>query len=281
MRRRIRRIQRVASEPLTEYLDAIGRYRLLASDEEAALGRRIRMGDGDAVTQLVCANLRFVVSVAKQYQRQGVSLLDLIAEGNLGLIRAAQRFDETRGTRFITYAVWWIRQAIRRAAVDQSCVIRVPARRAADAHRIGRRANALSQKLGREPRQHEIAEELDISEGEVAAALAAAQLHVSLDAPMTGNASSLLDYLASDASRWADNDAVERSRSAAVAEALSQLRARDARIIRLYFGFDGEQPLSLEQIGARLGITRERVRQIRDRALRVLRKNISSLALAG
>ena len=269
------------SNSLGHYLEGIARYRVLNRDEEAELGRRIRAGDAEAVNELVCANLRFVVSIAKQYQRFGVSLLDLIDEGNLGLIRAAQRFDETKGIKFISYAVWWIRQAILQAATDQSRIVRLPMRRAANLHRIGRRANVLFQRFGREPRRHEIAEELEMSEEEVASTILLGRIELSLDAPMKDDDSTLLDYVADDDNSAPDRELFEKSRLMAVSEAVSELRPRDGRIIRMYFGFDGEEPLTLEQIGSRLGITRERVRQIRDRALRKLRKTIPHLALAG
>ena len=281
MRQSARRTRPAVSDSLTEYLDSIGRYRLLTGDEELALGRRIRAGSVDAVHQLVCANLRFVVSIAKQYQRQGVSLLDLIHEGNLGLIRAAHRFDERKRIRFISYAVWWVRQAIFHAVMQQSRIVHLPTRRAANLQRIGRRANVLFQQLGREPRQSEIAEELDISEEEVARTMSFARVPLSLDAPLTGDENTLLDYVADDEHGSPDDEAFESARTAAVSQALSTLRPRDAQILRMYFGFDGEDPLTLEEIGSRFEITRERVRQVRDRALRTLRKTIAHLALAG
>ena len=281
MRQHVRRTQSPVTDSLTDYLDAIGRYPLLNREEELALGRRIRAGDADAVNQLVCANLRFVVTIAKQYQREGVPLLDLIDEGNLGLMRAAEKFDETREIRFISYAVWWIRQAVLQAAAEQSRIIRLPARRAADLHRIARRASALFQRLGREPSQYELAEELHISVAEVASTMSLRGIHLSLDAPISIDENPLLDYLPYDGGRQPDDEAVESSRTTIVTDALAQLRQRDAGILRMYFGFDGKGPMTLEQIGARLGITRERVRQIRDRALRRLRKTIPPLALAG
>ena len=281
MRERTLRTQPGMKDSLTNYLDAIGRYRLLNRDEELALGRRIRAGDAEAINQLVCANLRFVVAIARQYQREGVALLDLIDEGNLGLIRAAEKFDETKGIRFVSYAVWWIRQAILQAATDQSRLIRVPARRAADLHRLGRRANALLQRLGREPSQHELAEELDVSEEDVASTMSLGCVHLSLDAPLPGDESTLLEYVPDESNRLPDDEALENSRVTAVSDALAQLRQRDAGVLRMYFGFDGEEAMTLEQIGSRLGVTRERVRQIRDRALRRLRKTMPYLALAG
>jgi RNA polymerase primary sigma factor len=281
MRSLSRRRPAAIRDSLTEYLDDIGRYRVLTREEETELGQRIRAGDPEAVNALVCANLRFVVSIAKQYQRHGISLLDLIDEGNLGLIRAARRFDETKGIRFISYAVWWIRRAILQGLDAQSRLIRVPTRRRAAVHRIGRHASTLVQKLGREPRQDEIAEELEISESEVASTLSIARCQLSLDAPLTGDEHTLLDYLADDANPSPDEDTTERSRATAVADALATLRARDSQIVRMYFGLNAEEPMTLEEIGSRLGITRERVRQIRDRALTRLRRAMPHLALAG
>lgn len=280
MRESARRTHPAVTDSFTEYLDSIGRYRLLDRDEERALGRRIRAGDVDAVHRLVCANLRFVVSIAKQYQRHGVSPLDLIDEGNLGLLRAAQRFDERKGIKFISYAVWWIRQAIFQAVMEQSRIVHLPVRRATNLHQIGRRANALFQQLGREPKLSEIAQEMELSEEEVARAMSFGRIPLSLDAPVTGDENTLLDYVADDDSASPDDVAAESARISAVSEALATLRPRDAKILRLYFGFDGEDPLTLEEIGSGLGITRERVRQVRDRALRTLRKKIPHLALA-
>jgi RNA polymerase primary sigma factor len=268
-------------DALTEYLNEIGRYAILDREQELALGVRIRAGDRDALNELVCGNLRFVVSIAKQYHSHGVGLLDLIAEGNVGLVRAARKFDHTRGIKFITYAVWWIRQAMMQALGEQSRIVRVPAHRAADVHRLGRHVNALFQKLGREPTQEEIAGEMEITKEEVAESVSIAQAHVSLDAPIAEAAdSTLLDCLADDTNPSPDQESEEKSISTSISQALSQLRARDAMVLRLYFGFDGEEPKNLEQIGAMVGITRERVRQIRDRALRTLRQALPDLALA-
>jgi RNA polymerase primary sigma factor len=266
---------------LAEYLEEIGRYRVLNRDEELAFGRRIREGDRDAMNELVCANLRFVVSIAKQYQGRGLSLLDLIDEGNLGLIRAAQRFDETKGIRFISYAVWWIRQGIFRAIGEQSRIVRVPLNPAGTLRRIGRRANALLQELGREPTYREIADGMDITEEEVAKTLSISQTHLSLDAPLrAGDDNGLLDYLPDNSNPPSDEQTLESSLSESIEAALSQLRERESKILRLYFGFNGQDPMTLEQIGSLLGITRERVRQIRDRGLHKLRASMPLLALA-
>jgi RNA polymerase primary sigma factor len=257
---------------LDQYLRDISAYPLISRDEEAALARRIRTGDQEALDKLVRSNLRFVVSVAKKYQNQGVSLSDLINEGNLGLIRAAHKFDETKGIKFISYAVWWIRQAILQALAEQSRIVRVPLNRAGTLHRIGKRANSLLQELGREATHAEIAEGMDITEEEVAKTMSISQAHLSLDAPLTpGEDNRLLDYLADNVNPTPDEQTFEKALTEAVEESLSGLKERESKILRLYFGLDGEEPMTLEQIGALLGITRERVRQIKEKALSRLR----------
>ena len=268
-------------DPLTEYLDDIGHYRLLTRTEELALGRRIRKGDTDAVNTLVCANLRFVVSIAKKYQGRSVPLLDLIDEGNLGLVRAAERFDETKGVKFITYAVWWIRQAILQALAEQSRIVHVPSHRAGTLRTIGKRANALLLELGREPTHEEIAAGMNITEEEVAKTMSMSQISLSLEAPMTaGEESSLLDYLPDNLGPSPDARALENALTESIDAALSELKERESRILRLYFGLGTGQSMTLAQIGSLLGITRERVRQIRDRALRKLRTKMPRVAFA-
>jgi RNA polymerase primary sigma factor len=257
---------------LDQYLRDISAYPLIDRDEEVRLAQRIRVGDGDALDKLVRSNLRFVVSVAKKYQNQGVALADLINEGNLGLIRAAHKFDETKGIKFISYAVWWIRQAILQALAEQSRIVRVPLNRAGTLHRIGKRANALLQELGREPTHEEIAEEMDITEEEVAKTISISQTHLSLDAPLTpGEDNKLLDYLPDNLNPTPDEQTFEKALTEAIEESLSSLKEREAKILRLYFGLDGEEPMTLEQIGSLLCITRERVRQIKEKALSRLR----------
>jgi RNA polymerase primary sigma factor len=257
---------------LDQYLKEISQYPLIDREEEAALARRIRQSDEDALNKLVRSNLRFVVSVAKKYQNQGVPLPDLINEGNLGLIRAAHKFDETKGIKFISYAVWWIRQAILQALAEQSRIVRVPLNRAGALHRIGRRSSALLQELGREPTVDEIAEELDISHEEVERTLAISQSHLSLDAPLTpGEDNRLLDYLPDQYAPGPEDEAYERALKKTIEEALSTLKEREAKILRLYFGLDDQEPMTLEEIGSLLGITRERVRQIKEKALSRLR----------
>jgi RNA polymerase primary sigma factor len=258
---------------LDQYLKEISAYPLLNREDEVDLARCIREGDEEALDKLVRSNLRFVVSVAKKYQNQGVALGDLINEGNLGLIRAAHKFDETKGIKFISYAVWWIRQAILQALAEQSRIVRVPLNRAGALHRIGRRSSTLLQELGREPTVEELADELDLSEDEVERTLAISQTHLSLDAPLTpGEDNRLLDYLPDQLSAGPDDETYERALASTVEEALATLKEREARVLRLYFGLeDGRDPMTLEEIGALLGITRERVRQIKEKALVRLR----------
>jgi RNA polymerase primary sigma factor len=258
---------------LDQYLKEISAYPLLKREDEIDLAIRIRTGEEEALDKLVRSNLRFVVSVAKKYQNQGVALGDLINEGNLGLIRAAHKFDETKGIKFISYAVWWIRQAILQALAEQSRIVRVPLNRAGALHRIGRRSSTLLQELGREPTLEELADELDLSEDEVERTLAISQTHLSLDAPLTpGEDNRLLDYLPDQLSAGPDDETYERALTNTVEEALGSLKEREARVLRLYFGLeDGKDPMTLEEIGSMLGITRERVRQIKEKALVRLR----------
>jgi RNA polymerase primary sigma factor len=265
---------------LDQYLRDISVYPLITREEEVTLAQRIRLKDQEALDKLVRSNLRFVVSVAKKYQNQGVSLSDLINEGNLGLIRAAHKFDETKGIKFISYAVWWIRQSILQALAEQSRIVRVPLNRAGALHRIGKRASTLLQELGRQPTHLEIAEGLDITEEEVAKTMLISQVHLSLDAPMTpGEDNRLLDYLPDTTNRTPDEQTFEKALTEAIEESLSGLKERESKILRLYFGLDGEDPMTLEDIGTLLGITRERVRQIKEKALLKLRHNSRRRAL--
>src|SRR5262245_19976965 len=257
---------------LDQYLRDISIYPLITREDEVALAQRIRQGDEEALDKLVRSNLRFVVSVAKKYQNQGVALGDLINEGNLGLIRAAHKFDETKGIKFISYAVWWIRQAILQALAEQSRIVRVPLNRAGALHRIGKRSSTLLQELGREPTVEEIAEELELSHEEVQRTLAISQTHLSLDAPLTpGEDNRLLDYLPDQLSSGPDDETYERALANTIEEALGTLKEREAKVLRLYFGLEGSEPMTLEEIGSMLGITRERVRQIKEKALVRLR----------
>ncbi|MFO7892933.1 MAG: sigma-70 family RNA polymerase sigma factor [Longimicrobiales bacterium] len=257
---------------LDQYLKEISAYPLLKREDEVELAQRIRKGDEEALDKLVRSNLRFVVSVAKKYQNQGVALSDLINEGNLGLIRAAHKFDETKGIKFISYAVWWIRQAILQALAEQSRIVRVPLNRAGALHRIGKRSAVLLQELGREPTVEELADELDLTEDEVRRTLSLSQSHLSLDAPLTpGEDNRLVDYLPDQFAPGPDDETYDQALMDTVEEALGTLKEREAKILRLYFGLDGQEPMTLEEIGAILGVTRERVRQIKEKALRRLR----------
>jgi RNA polymerase primary sigma factor len=257
---------------LDQYLKEISQYPLIDREEEARLAKGIRRGDPESLDKLVRSNLRFVVSVAKKYQNQGVLLPDLINEGNVGLIRAAHKFDETKGIKFISYAVWWIRQAILQALAEQSRIVRVPLNRAGALHRIGRRSSTLLQELGREPTVDEIAQDLELTQEEVASTLAISQSHLSLDAPMTpGEDNRLMDYLPDQFSPDPEDEAYEHALRETVDHALATLKEREAKVLRLYFGLDDQEPMTLEEIGSLLGITRERVRQIKEKALARLR----------
>jgi len=265
---------------LDVYLREISRYPLIKQEDEVRLAQGIRNGDPAALDELVRSNLRFVVSVAKKYQNQGVSLSDLINEGNLGLIRAAHKFDETRGIKFISYAVWWIRQAILQALAEQSRIVRVPLNRAGTLYRIGKRSASLLQELGREPTVAEIAEGMDLTLEEVEKTISISRAHLSLDAPLTpGEDNRLIDYLADDSNRAPDAQTFETALTESIEEVLGALREREAKILRLYFGFDNPEPMTLEQIGGMMGITRERVRQIKEKALERLRQSSRARAL--
>jgi RNA polymerase primary sigma factor len=254
------------------YLRDISQFPLITREDEVRLAVRIRTGDQDALDTLVRSNLRFVVSVAKKYQNQGVSLSDLINEGNLGLIRAAHKFDETRGIKFISYAVWWIRQSILQALAEQSRIVRVPLNRAGALHRLGRTASAMQQELGRDATNAEIALEMELTEEEVAHTMSISQVHLSLDAPMSpGEDNRLLDYLPDTSNGSPDEHTFEKALTQSIEEALGSLKERESKILKLYFGLEDTEPMTLEEIGALLGITRERVRQIKEKALSRLR----------
>lgn len=268
------------SQSLEKYLQEIGKVDLLKPEEEIELARRIKKGDQLALEKLTKANLRFVVSVAKQYQNQGLSLGDLINEGNLGLIKAAKRFDETRGFKFISYAVWWIRQSILQALAEQSRIVRLPLNRVGALNKIGKAFSALEQEFEREPSASELAEELDMSLFEVADTLKISGRHLSMDAPFAqGEDNRLLDVIHDDRQPQPDNTLMKESLKQEVRRALSTLSDREAEIIRLYFGLDLEHSLTLEEIGERFSLTRERVRQIKEKALRRLRDKTRSKSL--
>lgn len=261
------------SQSLEKYLQEIGKVDLLTPEEEVELAKLIKQGNQIALEKLTKANLRFVVSVAKQYQNQGLSLSDLINEGNLGLIKAAQRFDETRGFKFISYAVWWIRQSILQALAEQSRIVRLPLNKVGSLNKINRAFSELEQEFEREPSPEELATLLEIPTEEVETTLGVAARHVSMDAPFVeGEDNSLLDVLENSSTPATDQrleykDSLRRE----IERALGTLTDRQADVIKLYFGLGVEHPESLEDIGDKFGLTRERVRQIKDKAINKLR----------
>lgn len=263
------------SQSLDKYLQEIGKVDLLTPDEEIELAKKIKAtGPGSqlALEKLTKANLRFVVSVAKQYQNQGLSLGDLINEGNLGLIKAAKRFDETRGFKFISYAVWWIRQSILQALAEQSRIVRLPLNRVGALNKIGKKFSELEQSYEREPSASELAEELDMTLFEVADTLKISGRHISVDAPFAqGEDNRLLDVIQDDRQPHPDNTLMTESLRVEVRRALATLSEREAEVIRLYFGLDRDHSLTLEEIGEKFNLTRERVRQIKEKAIRRLR----------
>lgn len=269
------------SQSLEKYLQEIGKVDLLTPEEEVELAKRIKQGDQVALEKLTKANLRFVVSVAKQYQNQGLSLSDLINEGNLGLIKAAQRFDETRGFKFISYAVWWIRQSILQALAEQSRIVRLPLNKVGSLNKINKAFSELEQEYEREPTPDELAMILEITTDEVETTLGVAARHVSMDAPFVeGEDNSLLDVLENTTTPGTDThlEYVE-SLSREIERSLGTLTDRQSDVIRLYFGIGVEHPMSLEDIGDKFGLTRERVRQIKDKAINKLRSTSKSKLL--
>jgi RNA polymerase primary sigma factor len=269
------------SQSLEKYLQEIGKVDLLTPEEEVELAKKIKQGDQAALERLTKANLRFVVSVAKQYQNQGLSLSDLINEGNLGLIKAAQRFDETRGFKFISYAVWWIRQSILQALAEQSRIVRLPLNKVGSLNKINKAFSELEQEFEREPSPEELAILLEITTEEVETTLGVAARHVSMDAPFVeGEDNSLLDVLENTTTPGTDT-ALEynESLSKEIERSLGTLTERQCDVIKLYFGIGCEHPMSLEDIGDRFGLTRERVRQIKDKAINKLRTTSKSKLL--
>jgi RNA polymerase primary sigma factor len=259
------------SETLDKYLQDISRQPMISVNEEVELAQRIRQGDREALEKLTCANLRFVVSVAKQYQNQGMSLSDLINEGNIGLLKAAEKFDETRGFKFISYAVWWIRQSILQALAEQARIVRLPLNQVGSLNKISKAFSKFEQENERRPSAEELADQLDLPVDKVVDSLKVSGRHISVDAPFVdGEDNSLLDVLVNDDSPMADNLLVNESLSREIDRALSTLTDREKEIIQMFFGI-GMQEMTLEEIGDRFGLTRERVRQIKEKAIRRLK----------
>ena len=262
---------------LDKYLQEIGKVELLSPEKEVELAKRIKKGDKAALHKLIKANLRFVVSVSKQYQNQGLSLPDLINEGNLGLIKAAKRFDETRGFKFISYAVWWIRQSILQALAEQARIVRLPLNRIGSINKVSRAFSVLEQKYERPPTHDEIAKELEIAPSDVKDSIDSSNRHVSIDAPIqVGENGSLEDMLISTDLPSPDKNLISDSLSKEINRSLSTLTAREAEIIKLYYGLNGIQPHTLEEIGEIFYLTRERVRQIKEKAIKRLKSTSRS-----
>nr|WP_302190043.1 sigma-70 family RNA polymerase sigma factor [uncultured Prevotella sp.] len=267
------------SASLEKYLQEIGHQDLLTADEEVELAQQIRKGDRKALERLTKANLRFVVSVAKQYQNKGLSLPDLINEGNLGLIKAAERYDETRGFKFISYAVWWIRQSILQAIAEQSRIVRLPLNQVGSVNRIARELNKFEQENERKPSVEEMADRIDLPEEKIAEAMKINTHHVSMDAPFAeGEDNSLLDFLPNTDSPSTDNVLDQESLRTEIGRVLDVLNDREQKVIKAFFGI-GMQEMTLEEIGDKYNLTRERVRQIKEKAIRRLRYNTKSKTL--
>lgn len=265
---------------LDKYLQEIGKVELITAEEEVELARRIRQGDQAALEKLTKANLRFVVSVSKQYQNQGLSLPDLINEGNLGLIKAAQRFDETRGFKFISYAVWWIRQSILQALAEQSRIVRLPLNKIGSINKINKAFSKLEQEYEREPSAEEIAGLLELTENDVKESMKNSGRHISMDAPLVqGEESNMYDVLRSNDSPSPEAGLINDSLRKEIDRALSTLTAREADVIKYYFGLNGEHAMTLEEIGEKFDLTRERVRQIKEKAIRRLKQTSRSKIL--
>ncbi|MCK4569604.1 MAG: sigma-70 family RNA polymerase sigma factor [Bacteroidales bacterium] len=265
---------------LDKYLQEIGKVELITADEEVALAQRIKQGDRIALEKLTKANLRFVVSVSKQYQNQGLSLPDLINEGNLGLIKAAQRFDETRGFKFISYAVWWIRQSILQALAEQSRIVRLPLNKIGSINKINKAYARLEQEHEREPNVGEIATLLEITENEVKESMKNSGRHISMDAPLIQDEdNNMYDVLRSDESSTPESQLLYESLKKEIDRAISTLTPREADVIRLYFGLNSKHPMTLEEIGEKFDLTRERVRQIKEKGIRRLKHTSRSKIL--
>ncbi len=265
---------------IDKYLHEIGKVELISASEEVELAIKIREGDQKSLTKLVNANLRFVVSVSKQYQNQGLSLPDLINEGNLGLIKAALRFDETRGFKFISYAVWWIRQSVLQALAEQARIVRLPLNKIGSINKINKAFSVLEQQFEREPTADEIAKVLNISLKEVKEYLKSSGRHVSMDAPLSSeDDGDMYDVIASNDDELPDNELISHSLRLEIERILTTLSLRESDIIRLYFGLNNKHPYSLDEIGEEFGLTRERVRQIKEKAIRRLKHTSKSKIL--
>lgn len=267
---------------LDKYLNDIGKISLLTADEEAELARRIRAGDHEALERLTKANLRFVVSVAKQYQNQGLSLSDLINEGNVGLMKAARRFDETKGFKFISYAVWWIRQAILQAIVEYSRIVRLPLNKVGSYNKVNEAFLSFVQEFERDPTNEELGELLGLTGKEIGNMLKGGGKHVSVDAPIKGGEESdatMLDLMINDDQVRPDSKLMDESLIEEVHEGLQELTPREIEVLSSYYGLEGKKPLTLEEIGELYNLTRERVRQIKERAIRRLRKSYNKNAM--
>ena len=261
------------SQSLDKYLQDIGKEELITAEEEVELARKIRTGDQKSLEKLTRANLRFVVSVAKQYQNQGLTLPDLINEGNLGLIKAAQKFDETRGFKFISYAVWWIRQSILQALAEQARIVRLPLNQVGSLNKINKAFSRLEQEFERQPSAEELAEALEVPEDKIKESLSVSGRHVSMDAPLSSaeDGGTLMDVMANPDSPKADHALMAESLQREIERSLSTLTDKEREIIRLFFGIGMNHGLTLEEIGAKFNLTRERVRQIKEKAIRRLR----------
>ncbi len=276
----IKQVTNRETPSLDKYLHEIGKVELISADEEVELARKIKQGDGEALEKLIKANLRFVVSVSKQYQNQGLSLPDLINEGNLGLIKAAQRFDETRGFKFISYAVWWIRQSILQALAEQARIVRLPLNKIGSINKINKTLSELEQKFEREPSEIEVAQVLEVAPDDVKDSIRSSGRHVSMDAPLAqGEENNMYDVLASKDMPTPDRELLNESLRREIERALSTLTYREANIIRLYFGLNGKHPHTLEEIGEEFNLTRERVRQIKEKAIKRLKHTSRSRIL--
>ena len=278
----IKQVTNRETASLDKYLQEIGRVDLITAEEEVELARRIKAGDKEALEILTKANLRFVVSVSKQYQNQGLSLPDLINEGNLGLIKAAQRFDETRGFKFISYAVWWIRQSILQALAEQSRIVRLPLNKIGSINKINKAYSALEQRYERPPSAQELADLLEITIEEVKQSLENSGRHLSMDAPLKDgdtSSSNMYDVLKSSESPSPERELMQESLQKEIERSLQTLTPREADVIRLYFGLNKKNALTLEEIGERFDLTRERVRQIKEKAIRRLKHTSRSKIL--